>query len=104
MMQQVLFNLILNALDATSAGGEITVTTQKAADRAEILVKDNGCGIKASDLGKVFDPFFTTKSHGTGLGLANTYKILESHDGTLTVKSTPGSGSTFTASLPAEKR
>jgi two-component system sensor histidine kinase HydH len=104
MMQQVLFNLILNALDATSAGGDIVVTVQKADEQVEILVQDNGCGIKPSDMGKVFDPFFTTKSHGTGLGLANTYKILESHEGTLTVESMLGKGSTFKASLPAENR
>lgn len=103
MMQQVLLNLILNALDATPAEGEIVVTVQRTEDRLEVFVQDNGCGIQLADQEKIFDPFFTTKSHGTGLGLANAYKIIESHGGTLTVQSTPGEGCTFAVSLSAEE-
>lgn len=103
MMQQVLLNLLLNALDATPSQGEITVIVTSAENRIEILVRDNGCGIQPALQEKIFNPFFTTKSHGTGLGLANAYKILESHDGSLTVHSVPGEGSTFTLSLPTEK-
>lgn len=100
MMQQVLLNLLLNALDATPAQGEVVVTVQRSNDHLELSVQDNGCGIQPADQEKVFDPFFTTKSHGTGLGLANAYKIVENHDGTLTVQSAPGVGSTFKVSLP----
>jgi two-component system sensor histidine kinase HydH len=100
MMQQVMLNLLLNALDATPAGGEVVVTVQRDNDCLEFSVQDDGCGIKPGDQEKVFDPFFTTKSHGTGLGLANAYKIVESHEGTLRVQSAPGAGSTFTVSLP----
>ncbi len=103
MIQQVLLNLLLNALDATPTEGEIVVTVQRTDDHLKVLVQDNGCGIQPADQDRIFDPFFTTKSHGTGLGLANAYKILESHDGTLTVQSTPGEGSTFTVSLPVEE-
>jgi len=102
MMQQVLLNLLLNALDATAAGGRVDVAVHERAGWLDIVVSDTGCGIPPEMLGKVFDPFFTTKSEGTGLGLANAYKIMEGHDGTLSVTSRPGEGSTFTASLPLE--
>jgi len=66
------------------------------------VVSDSGTGIHAENLAKVFDPFFTTKSEGTGLGLANAYKIMESHGASLRVLSQVGQGSTFTASFPRE--
>ncbi|MBE0576268.1 MAG: hypothetical protein IH613_10260 [Desulfuromonadales bacterium] len=102
MMQQVVLNLLLNALDATTAEGEIVVTVQRTDDRLEVFVQDNGCGIQLADQEKIYDPFFTTKSNGTGLGLANAYKIVESHNGSLTVQSVPGEGSIFKISLPVE--
>lgn len=102
MLQQVLLNLLLNALDATPAGGEIRVTLQPAPGRLEISVSDTGRGIAPELIDRIFNPFFTTKAEGTGLGLANAFKIMQSHDGDLTVVSTPGQGSRFTLTLPAE--
>jgi signal transduction histidine kinase len=102
MMQQVLLNLLLNALEATAPGGRVRVALQHYPERLDIVVGDSGCGIPAENLSRVFDPFFTTKSGGTGLGLANAYKIMESHGGSLKVVSRAGEGSTFTASLPLE--
>jgi signal transduction histidine kinase len=102
MMQQVLLNLLLNALEATAPGGRVRLALQQHPKRLDIVVGDSGCGIPAENLSRVFDPFFTTKSGGTGLGLANAYKIMESHGGSLKVVSRAGEGSTFTASLPLE--
>lgn len=102
MIQQVLLNLLLNALEATAPGGRVRVALEKYPERLDIVVGDSGHGISAENLSKVFDPFFTTKSEGNGLGLANAYKIMESHGGSLKVASRVGEGSIFTASLPLE--
>jgi two-component system NtrC family sensor kinase len=108
-IQSVLFNLLLNALDATKQDETIVVTTGigisgNAADPqgVEITVRDTGCGISAEHLDKLFDPFFTTKEvgRGTGLGLAVSYGIVQRHGGTIWVQSEVGKGSTFTVWLP----
>ena len=64
------------------------------------MVADNGCGIPPEHREKVFDPFFTTKGGGTGLGLANSFKIIQSHGGELVLESAVGAGSCFTVQLP----
>lgn len=102
MIQQVLLNLVLNALDATPRGGRIDIDLIQQGGHIDIVVSDTGCGIPAENLGKIFDPFYTTKGHGTGLGLANSYKIMQSHAGDLQVSSRVGEGSIFTANLPVE--
>ncbi len=108
-IQSVLFNLLLNALDATKQDETIVVTTAigisgNAADPqgVEITVRDTGCGISAEHLDKLFDPFFTTKEvgRGTGLGLAVSYGIVQRHGGSIWVQSEVGKGSTFTVWLP----
>jgi signal transduction histidine kinase len=100
MIRQVLLNLLLNALDATDAGGNVTVTLREKDAQAQIMVADNGCGIPPEHREKVFDPFFTTKGGGTGLGLANSFKIIQSHGGELVLESAVGTGSCFTVQLP----
>lgn len=111
--QGVLLNIILNALDATKAGGDITVSTacgssEGHGDRSgvAIAIEDTGCGILPEHLNKLFDPFFTTKEvgQGTGLGLAVSLGIVHGHGGTITVDSDGRKGSTFTIWLPAEGR
>lgn len=101
-LEQVMINLILNAVEATGGGGEITVTTSSTADEdfVEISIGDTGPGIPEADIGRIFDPFFTTKSHGTGLGLAITHGIIEQHGGTISVQSKTGQGTRFTILLP----
>jgi two-component system NtrC family sensor kinase len=108
-IQSVLFNLLLNALDATEQDDTIVVTTgigisATAADPqgVEIAVRDTGCGISDEYLDKLFDPFFSTKDvgQGTGLGLAISYGIVQHHGGTIWVQSEVGKGSTFTVWLP----
>ncbi len=105
-IQQVLFNLILNARDAMPSGGWLTVKTY--ADGREIVVEvnDTGAGIPETDLPRIFDPFFTTKDvgQGTGLGLAVSYGIVQEHGGSIRATSASGQGSRFEVRLPVERR
>lgn len=103
-LQQTLLNLLLNALEASPAGGRVEVRLTRERDAAAIVVQDAGCGIPPENLSRIFNPFFTTKDKGTGLGLANAHKIAELHGGALTVASLPGKGSTFTLRIPREDR
>ncbi|MFB3887203.1 MAG: PAS domain S-box protein [Thermodesulfobacteriota bacterium] len=103
-IQQVLINLMLNAIQAMDKGGTLTVRTFPEKERSVgIEVKDTGIGIPKPLLNKIFDPFFTTKSRGTGLGLPITLKILEKHGATMDVVSEEGKGSTFTIHFPGVK-
>jgi two-component system NtrC family sensor kinase len=102
-IQQVVVNLLLNAADAIGAeGGQIRAITRSASPSAiEFLLEDSGRGISAEDLPRIFEPFFTTKgNHGTGLGLAVSWGIVEAHGGSLEVQSQPGQGTCFTLRLP----
>lgn len=102
-IQQVAVNLLLNAGDAIgNGGGTIRATTRLGAGASvELLVQDNGRGIPAEDLPRIFEPFYTTKgSHGTGLGLAVSWGIVEAHGGALEVQSEPGQGTCFTLRIP----
>jgi PAS domain S-box-containing protein len=102
-IQQVLMNLLLNAVDAMPDGGDLTIEAGARSGRVNIEVSDTGVGIPREHLEKIYDPFFTTKPRGkgTGLGLSLTYGIIKEHAGTLTVDSRTGRGSRFTVSLPA---
>ena len=100
-IQQVLINLMLNALQAMKEGGTLTVRTfLKDGDGVGIEVRDTGIGVPRSHLKKIFDPFFTTKSEGTGLGLSISLKILENHGAAIDVVSEEGKGSNFTIHFP----
>ena len=94
-------NLITNAIQATEPGGRVTVSTSRAGDRVEITVADTGSGIPADRLGAIFEDFVTTKRRGLGLGLAISKRIVEQLDGTITVESEVGRGTTFTLRFPA---
>ena len=102
-IQQVVVNLLLNAADAIgTAGGDIRATTRLGpGSTIELLLKDSGHGIPSEDLPRIFEPFFTTKgNHGTGLGLAVSWGIVEAHGGALEVQSELGQGTCFTLRLP----
>ncbi|BCR06355.1 sensor histidine kinase [Desulfuromonas versatilis] len=101
-LQQVLLNLLLNAIDATPAGGRVEARVSRLEGAACIEIRDTGCGIPAEIRSQIFDPFFTTKEKGTGLGLANASRIVDSHGGELKVDSTPDAGSVFFVILPLE--
>lgn len=102
MIEQVLTNLILNAVQATDKGGSIIIQTRIVDDRCEIDVADTGSGIPPEVRPHIFDPFFTTKGtgEGTGLGLSVSLGIVERHGGQLTVESEVGKGTVFTVGLP----
>lgn len=99
-LRQAFLNIIINALQATPAGGSVTISMQQQAGSCEILFRDTGHGIAEETLEKIFEPFHTPKPDGTGLGLAITKKIIESHGGTLSVKSELNHGTTVTVRLP----
>jgi PAS domain S-box-containing protein len=104
-IQQVLINLMLNAIQAMEKGGTLTLRTfLDHGNHVAIEVRDTGVGIPQSHLKKIFDPFFTTKSEGTGLGLSITLKILESHGATIDVESREGKGSVFTIHVPGRSK
>ena len=102
-IQQVLYNLLVNATQAIENNGEVTVEIscilQKGKNFAEIKVKDTGKGIEG-DLQKIFEPFYTTKSSGSGLGLAITKQIIEKHGGWIDVESVKNKGTTISFYLP----
>ena len=102
-LQQVFFNLILNARDAMPSGGWLTLRTEADGDTVIVEVKDTGHGIRREDIKRIYDPFFTTKgtSRGTGLGLSVSYGIVQEHGGGIFVDSAPGTGTTFQVALPA---
>lgn len=101
MIQQVLLNLFLNALEATPPGGRVDVSLVHKQAHFEIVITDTGCGIAPEHRDKIFDPFFTTKGSGTGLGLANSYKIVQSHGGDISCETTVGAGTAMTLILPS---
>jgi PAS domain S-box-containing protein len=105
MMEQVLMNLILNAVQAMKSGGVLIIRTSMKEGCCLVDVKDTGCGISTSILPRIFDPFFTTKNEGegTGLGLSVSLGIVERHGGTIMVDSEVGRGTKFTLSLPFAK-
>jgi two-component system NtrC family sensor kinase len=103
-IQQVFFNLILNARDAMPSGGWLTLRTSAEADDTVVVeVADTGHGIRREHIKRIYDPFFTTKGigQGTGLGLSVSYGIVQEHGGAIFVESTPGQGTTFRVALPA---
>jgi signal transduction histidine kinase len=103
-LQQIILNLIINAMDAISGAQakdrEVSVTTVRSGACAEIRVGDTGPGIAASDLQNVFDPFFTTKPQGMGMGLAIVRTIIEAHHGQIVAENRPSGGALFTVTLP----
>ncbi|HEX5227432.1 MAG TPA: ATP-binding protein [Bryobacteraceae bacterium] len=103
LMERVLYNLILNAAQASPPQGTVTVKTRQAGDTVEIDVIDRGSGIAPKDRESIFNPFFTTKASGVGLGLAIVSKIVDEHGGQIAVESEPGAGSVFRVFLPVRE-
>ena len=119
-MKQVFWNLLINAAQSMSNGGELHLQLQKGEEDllatnlpwspprktrewVRISIADSGCGIAEHEKEKIFEPFYTTKDGGTGLGLSIVHKIIENHDGVIKVESEVGKGSTFTIFLPVNR-
>ncbi|AUL75350.1 PAS domain-containing sensor histidine kinase [Pseudoalteromonas sp. 13-15] len=96
-IRQLLFNTILNSLQAMVSGGTLTIECKQEQDKIKLIIEDTGAGIAESDLERIFDPFFTTKEvgQGTGLGLSEVYTITEEHEASVDVLSKVGEGSRF---------
>jgi signal transduction histidine kinase len=105
-LESIFGNLITNAINYTQEGGRIHVTASRATDKILVSVEDNGFGIEAKYLDQIFEKFYRVKNDktrfitGTGLGLPIVKGLVDSLGGTITVESTPGTGSTFTVMLP----
>jgi signal transduction histidine kinase len=105
-LSQVFMNILVNATQAVGADGRIEITTRKlGADRVQVDISDNGCGIDEHVLGHIFEPFFTTKGvgSGTGLGLSITFGIVQKHCGDIAVRSAVAKGSLFQITLPVKQ-
>jgi signal transduction histidine kinase len=104
-IEQVLVNLIQNAVHAMAQGGTLRVSLSQADEAVAVAVQDTGVGIPPENLRRIFDPFFTTKpeGEGTGLGLSVSYGIIARHHGRIDVDSTVGQGTTFTILLPRQQ-
>ena len=100
-LAQVFLNLIVNAAEAMADGGTLHIESCVSEGQVQVSFADTGPGIAPEVLTHIFEPFYTTKDTGTGLGLAVSYNIIESHQGMLSVSSVPGHGATFTVRLPA---
>jgi signal transduction histidine kinase len=100
MLYQAFVNLLMNALEASSHGGNLRVSTRAAGDEFEVTIADTGRGIPPEHLDQVFKPFFTTRHTGTGLGLPITREIIQRHGGRVTLESRVGEGTTVTMRLP----
>jgi signal transduction histidine kinase len=96
-IRQLLFNTILNSLQAMVSGGTLTIECKQEQDKIKLIIEDTGAGIAESDLERIFDPFYTTKEvgQGTGLGLSEVYTIIEEHEASVDVLSKVGEGSRF---------
>ena len=104
-LQQVLMNLMLNAIEAMKeTGGVLTVKSQRDGDdQLLISISDTGVGLPAEKADQIFDAFFTTKTQGSGMGLAISRSIVESHGGRLWATPNDGRGATFHFTLPSER-
>lgn len=109
-LQRLLINLVINARQAMDSGGTLFLGLKTAGDRVQLTVRDSGCGIDAATLPKIFDARFTTKTGpdetgcgGTGLGLSACKTILQQHDASVRVESTPGRGTAFVMGFPVAK-
>jgi two-component system, sporulation sensor kinase E len=103
-LQQVLVNLVKNALQAMTTGGTLTLQTGETSDGVWVSVADTGGGIPQEQINRIFEPFYTTKKKGTGLGLMIVQRIVRAHNGRIEIESHVGRGTTFRVWLPLHER
>lgn len=102
-LKSALLNLLFNALQAMPYGGTLTLSLLKGDASYQIAISDTGIGMDETELNQLFSPFFTTKKKGNGLGLVETQKIVQAHQGTIEVRSQVGKGTTVTLTLPLKR-
>jgi len=100
MIKQVLLNLFINAQQAMISGGELMIRTDRREKDAVVEISDTGSGIPADKIEHIFDAYYTSRPQGSGLGLPTAKKIIEAHQGTITVNSEPDKGTAFVIRLP----
>jgi signal transduction histidine kinase len=100
LIHQAVLNLLLNACEFTDPGGSIVLSLRRSGEHAVIAVEDSGRGIAPEDQKKIFQLFFTTRPGGTGIGLANTFRFVQLHNGRIEFESKAGRGTTFRVELP----
>ncbi|MCF7974367.1 MAG: two-component sensor histidine kinase [Phycisphaerae bacterium] len=100
MIKQVILNLFVNAQQAMDHGGELIIRTFRQKDWVVLQINDTGCGISPDTQAKIFEPYYSGRRKGTGLGLAIAKKIIDSHNGTISLDSEPGRGTAFTIRFP----
>ena len=103
-VKRVVCNLAKNAVDAMPNGGKLTIASYESNDNVEIAFADTGIGMTKEVVEKIWTPFFTTKAKGMGLGLAICKRIIEAHEGSISVESTVGEGTTFTVTIPVKPK
>lgn len=99
-IKRAVINILTNAVDAMPSGGTLTLLSKQTPDNLELSVADTGVGIPKEKMDKLWTPFMTTKAKGLGLGLPIAKRFVEEHGGTITVKTQPNEGTTFTLSIP----
>jgi len=100
LIEQAVLNLVLNACQSMTAGGRLSVALRRLTDTAEISIADTGPGISPENRGKIFQLFFTTRKGGTGIGLANAFRFVQLHNGSIEFDTEVGRGTTFRIELP----
>ena len=103
MLKQAILNLFINAQQAMSDGGELLIRTDRQQNDAVIQISDTGSGIAPDRLPRIFDGYYSSRPQGSGLGLPTVKKIIKAHNGTISVDSEPGKGTSFTIKLPLQK-
>jgi len=102
MLKQVILNLFINARQAMSSGGDLMIRTERQEKDALIQISDTGSGITPDKLPHIFDAYYSSRPQGSGLGLPTAKKIIEAHNGSISVNSEPGKGTSFTIRLPIQ--
>jgi signal transduction histidine kinase len=100
LFKQAVLNIVVNAMQAMSGGGELRFEATSGKNGAELRISDTGSGIPEELREKIFSLYFSTKKDGSGIGLAMTYRIVQLHDGTIDFTSEAGKGTTFLIRLP----
>jgi signal transduction histidine kinase len=104
LLKQALINLLVNAIDAMTGGGQLFVSLRRQGEMAEIEIQDTGRGIAPEHRQRIFQLFFTTRPGGSGIGLASTFRTIQLHNGSIAFDSEVGRGTTFRIALPLARQ